>query len=368
MSSDRHLQQQPELSSIPADEKKLHSPHTVFDVDDANDDDQDDLIQPSNSLLPNHTTASTPQKPLATVHPAIIISIWITLSSSVIIYNKYILSDLKFGYPITLTTWHLSFATIGTRILAKTTHLLDGLNSITMSWDRWTRSILPIGALFSASLIFSNMAYLTLSVSFIQISFSDLDSNGPRKSEPTNDVNSFTYLIRRGYCFNRRIRIRSIGFICQTLGILFEATRLVTIQKLLHGMKMDPLVSLYYFAPVCATLNAILILVYEGTAPFKEVMSTLGPMILITNASVAFALNVAVVFLIGSASSLVLTLSGVLKDVLLVLGSVFLLGSTVTFIQLAGYSLALAGLVAFKTNPDVLDDRIRKLRRAFGKA
>jgi hypothetical protein len=33
------------------------------------------------------------------------------------------------------------------------------------------------------------------------------------------------------------------GFICQTLGILFEATRLVTIQKLLHGMKMDPLVS-----------------------------------------------------------------------------------------------------------------------------
>ncbi|KNZ62736.1 uncharacterized protein VP01_1228g6 [Puccinia sorghi] len=91
-------------------------------------------------------------------------------------------------------------------------------------------------------------------------------------------------------------------------------------------------------------------------------------MILLTNASVAFALNVAVVFLIGSASSLVLTLSGVLKDVLLVLGSVFLLGSTVTFIQLAGYSLALAGLVAFKTNPDVLDERIRKIGRAFGKA
>lgn len=40
------------------------------------------------------------------------------------------------------------------------------------------------------------------------------------------------------------------GFICQALGIAFEACRLVAIEKLLHGLKMDPLVSLYYFAPV----------------------------------------------------------------------------------------------------------------------
>ena len=33
----------------------------------------------------------------------------------------------------------------------------------------YIRSILPIGALFSGSLILSNMAYLSLSVSFIQM-------------------------------------------------------------------------------------------------------------------------------------------------------------------------------------------------------
>jgi hypothetical protein len=38
-----------------------------------------------------------------------------------------------------------------------------------MTFSLWAKSILPIGALFSASLIFSNMAYLTLSVSFIQM-------------------------------------------------------------------------------------------------------------------------------------------------------------------------------------------------------
>lgn len=60
-----------------------------------------------------------------------------------------------------------------------------------------------------------------------------------------------------------------------------------------------------------------------------------------TNAGCAFCLNIAVVFLIGCASSLVLTLSGVIKDILLVFGSVLLLGSTVTFTQLVGYGIAL---------------------------
>ncbi len=41
-----------------------------------------------------------------------------------------------------------------------------------------------------------------------------------------------------------------VGFVCQCAAVAFEASRLVMIQILLHGMKMDPLVSLYYYAPV----------------------------------------------------------------------------------------------------------------------
>lgn len=43
------------------------------------------------------------------------------------------------------------------------------------------------------------------------------------------------------------------------------------------------------------------------------------------------------------------TTTGVLKDILLVAGSVLIMGSTVTFVQMVGYSIALAGLVVFKT-------------------
>ena len=62
--------------------------------------------------------------------------LWIALSSSVILQNAYILNTLQFKFPIFLTTFHLVYATIGVRILARTTHLLDGLKDAQMSWDR----------------------------------------------------------------------------------------------------------------------------------------------------------------------------------------------------------------------------------------
>ena len=61
---------------------------------------------------------------------------------------------------------------------------------------------------------------------------------------------------------------------------------------------------------MCAGLNALLIPVYEGWAPFQQIIPRVGLPFLIANASTALLLNIAVVFLIGSASSLVLTLSG----------------------------------------------------------
>lgn len=63
-------------------------------------------------------------------------------------------------------------------------------------------------------------------------------------------------------------------------------------------------------AQVCATLNALLIPLFEGLTPFHLVLERVGPVTLFINCNVALLLNVSVVFLIGCASSLVLTLSG----------------------------------------------------------
>lgn len=84
------------------------------------------------------------------------------------------------------------------------------------------------------------------------------------------------------------------------------------IQMLLHGLKMDPLVSLHYYAPVCAVINLAVLPFTEGLAPFYE-LARIGPVIMLSNAALAFMLNVAAVFLVGVGSGLVLTLAGVLK-------------------------------------------------------
>lgn len=86
------------------------------------------------------------------------------------------------------------------------------------------------------------------------------------------------------------------------------------IEILLHGLKMDPLVSLHYYAPVCAIINLLVIPFTEGLAPFYAVAAgEISWGVLLSNALVAFLLNVAAVFLVGAGSGLVLTLAGVLK-------------------------------------------------------
>ena len=74
------------------------------------------------------------------------------------------------------------------------------------------------------------------------------------------------------------------------------------------------------------------------------------PWILLSNAAVAFLLNVAAVFLVGAGSGLVLTLAGVFKDILLITGSVLIWGTPITPLQVFGYSIALGGLVLYKTS------------------
>jgi hypothetical protein len=92
------------------------------------------------------------------------------------------------------------------------------------------------------------------------------------------------------------------GFLFQCGGIIFEATRLVLVQKLLNGeeYKMDPLVSLYYFAPVCTVMNAIIALFLEVPHISINEVYGVGAPILIANALVAFLLNVSAVFLVST--------------------------------------------------------------------
>ncbi|RQM05420.1 hypothetical protein DH86_00001961 [Scytalidium sp. 3C] len=150
-------------------------------------------------------------------------------------------------------------------------------------------------------------------------------------------------------------------------GIVFEAIRLVMVQRLLSSaeFKMDPLVSLYYFAPVCAIMNFVVALFWEIPDLKMADIYAVGITTLFANAGCAFLLNVSVVFLIGKTSGLVLTLCGVLKDILLVVASMLIWGTVITPLQCFGYSIALGGLVYYKLGAETLKGYISEAGRQW---
>ena len=97
------------------------------------------------------------------------------------------------------------------------------------------------------------------------------------------------------------IRFVLTGFLFQLGGVLFEAIRLTMVGRLLSSaeFKMDPLVSFYYFAPVCAIMNGIVSIFMEVPRITLEQVAHVGYFTLLLNALIAFGLNASVVFLVS---------------------------------------------------------------------
>jgi drug/metabolite transporter (DMT)-like permease len=127
------------------------------------------------------------------------------------------------------------------------------------------------------------------------------------------------------------------GFVVQFLGILAESVRLVLVNLLMKNLKLDALSSLYYTAPLCAVFTGLACIIFEsGNLPLERMQTSDFMVIMLVNGFVAFTLNIAVVLLISNTSALVFTLTGIVKDILLVILSVIVFGSPVTPLQYAG--------------------------------
>ncbi|KAJ6782541.1 hypothetical protein PWT90_01369 [Aphanocladium album] len=342
--------------------------------------DMERLVEPPSPTLPtvNPDADTSKLAPTAAIPPWLYVVAWISFSSLVILFNKWVLHTLNFKYPVILTTYHLTFATAVTQVMARCTSMLDSRKAVKMTGRIYLRAVVPIGIFFSASLILSNVAYLYLSVSFIQM----LKATTPMAvllagwalgvAQPTARQFANVSVIVVGVVIASVGEIDFVlaGFAIQLGGVMFEALRLTMVQRLLSGdLKMDPLVSLYYFAPVCAAINAFIALFTEvPRCTVAEVMHV-GLFTFFLNGLCAFMLNVSLVLLIGKTSAVVLTICGVLKDILLVVASMVIFGSQVTPLQFFGYSIALGGMVYYKLGYEQIMGHIAEANRhwaAFG--
>ncbi|XP_030548364.1 probable sugar phosphate/phosphate translocator At5g25400 [Rhodamnia argentea] len=281
------------------------------------------------------------------------VAIWIFLSFTVIVYNKYILDRKLYNwpFPISLTMIHMSFCATLAFLLVNVFKLVE---PVTMSRELYLSSVVPIGALYSISLWLSNSAYIYLSVSFIQMlkalmpvavySIGVLLKKENFKTDTMVNMLSISFGV--AIAAYGEAKFDTWGVILQLGAVAFEATRLVMIQILLtsKGIQLNPITSLYYVAPCCLAFLFVPWIFVEYPV-LKETSSFHFDFVIFgTNSLCAFALNLAVFLLVGKTSALTMNVAGVVKDWLLIAFSWSVIKDTVTPVNLFGYGLAFLGV------------------------
>ncbi|KAJ7549166.1 hypothetical protein O6H91_07G043300 [Diphasiastrum complanatum] len=281
------------------------------------------------------------------------VAIWIFLSFTVIIFNKYILDKGMYNwpFPISLTMIHMGFCSTLAFLLVRVFKLVEPIG---MTRELYSSSIVPIGALYSVSLWLSNSAYIYLSVSFIQMLKALMPvavySIGVIFKKETFRSQTMANMI--GISFGVAIaaygeaKFNAWGVFLQLGAVAFEATRLVLIQILLtsKGITLNPITSLYYVAPCCFAFLCIPWIFVEYPTLRQQSSFKFDFVLFGTNSTCAFALNLAVFLLIGKTSALTMNVAGVVKDWLLIAFSWSVIMDRVTAINLLGYGLAFLGV------------------------
>ncbi|KAK4383302.1 putative sugar phosphate/phosphate translocator [Sesamum angolense] len=280
--------------------------------------------------------------------------IYITLSSGVILYNKWVLSPkyFNFPFPITLTMIHMGFSGAVAFFLIRVFKICD--------------LCYPISAFFASSLWFGNTAYLHISVAFIQMlkalmpvaTFVVAVLWGTDKLRWDVFLNMVLVSVGVVTSSYGEIHFNVIGTVYQVTGIFAEALRLVLTQVLLQkkGLTLNPITSLYYIAP--CSFVFLFVPWYFLEKPGMEVSQIqFNFWIFFSNAICALLLNFSIFLVIGRTGAVTVRVAGVLKDwILIALSTVIFPESTITGLNIIGYAIE----VRASQTPESIPDRITK--------
>ena len=275
------------------------------------------------------------------------VGLWISLSAGVILYNKYILTGFGFPFPVTLTMFHMAFCSALAFVLVRVLKVVKGVN---MSRDVYIQKIVPIGFLFAIVLWMGNSAYVYLSVAFIQMvkalmpAVVYLVGIAFRVEQFKTKTMANMLTIAGGVAIASfgEINFNGFGFSLLMASLVSEAIRVVSIQLLLTSadIKLNSVTTLYYVSPVCFAFLTVPFVFLELPRLLSAEDINVNPAVLLSNATLAFALNISIYLLIGKTSALTMNVAGVIKDWILIFISSMLFDAPISAVQLLGYFLA----------------------------
>lgn len=284
--------------------------------------------------------------------------LWCMLGIAIILFNKLLLmpegSGFGFPFPIFLLWWHQLFCSASTNLLRfLKPSLVPGVIQQKVSMYKYFRNVVPLAIVQAAWLAFGNTSYLYLSVAFIQMVKNTSSAYVYilcvllKLDQATSSTSFAVFLVISGLVMSSwgEVEFTWIGFILIMAATWCDAIRLALTKLLLsseHSVRLDPMSALYYSS---ATMMGLL-MVYLLMDNFQGV--TLAKLwrlkfVLLCNALLAFSLNLTSMIFIKRCGPTAYALTGVLKDVGLILLTCVAFSHPLTWMQLSGCILSLTG-------------------------
>lgn len=291
----------------------------------------------------------------------------------------------RFPFAMSLVLVHAACCSLFAAILYFTQpqlfpSLTCAATKITVDRQLLLRGVLPIAFFFSVQLVLSNMAYLHLSVAFLQMM---KESNLVMVYALSLVFALETWSWRHGYVLifiifatvitiHGEVNFDLHGFIVQGTGQVFECTKIVLQAALLTaaGKKMDALTYVLMVMPMCFLLLGSSVVCihfftpdeYSHHIPLPQThhLVTWAPH-LAGNACLAFALNVIIALFIKSSSAVAFIMAGIVKDAMIVSAGSAFFHEHISIIQVVGFSMQLVGIMTWglmKTYPDAFQNGI----------
>jgi len=310
---------------------------------------------------------------------------YISLSSAMILFNKFLMRADVFPFPVALTCWHMLCALCLASILQRACPMLFpayprlfGANKIVSDLDgpspdgimktlEVLQPFVPIAACGAACLICGNAAYRHANVAFLQM-IKESHIMFVYLLMLLFGLEKFKYRIACLIIFVTCSAMVAVygeiyfswqGLVLQLISGLCGSMQIVLNNLLMAGSsygKVDPLTMVLCTAPV--TLFALIPVNAFFWDPRIIVQGRQLLPVLALNALLAFGLQVSAATLIWLASGTGYALACVAKDLAIVIAAGVILHESFTWIQICGFAGSIAGMSlysAMKLAPEAFE-------------
>jgi len=305
-------------------------------------------------------------------------SLYILISAGLIQFNKYLMHKDRFPYAMALTTGHMLMTILWCNLLYWIKpSLYPAMSKTEGQRGKLLKWFVPLGFMFALGLVCSNRAYLYCNVAFLQfmkeanvaLVFALAVLIGLQQCTRSKLFVLAWILFGASMAVNHEVHFVVLGFVIQAFSQLGECGKTVFGEWIMSGssLKLDPLTYTMFMSPICLCIVAVL----TGLTWEHEILVRVQEWwhLLLPNACVAFILNVIVAVIIKECSAVTFMLTGLVKDMIIVVFSVFFFGELVVRQQMIGFAICLGGILFWSLmRIDPNSSLVRGLQITLGEA